>query len=169
MIQNKALRFIDFSPIGTTILPIYAQFKVLPLNYLIDLQVASYMYSFSNNLLPSAFSTYCAKPTHRYATRYAKSNYVVPKHISRKTEQSIKVTGPKLWAEIPETLKELPFRKTFSKHLKNLYLDKLPTTKRTKKLNLKKKKSSKDPTDFDLQDLFNETGNEESFYGFEAQ
>ena len=46
VLQNKVLRFIDFSPIGTTILPIYAQFKVLPLNYLIDLQVASYMYSF---------------------------------------------------------------------------------------------------------------------------
>ena len=139
------------------------------LNYLIDLQVASYMYSFSYNLLPSAFSTYCAKPTHRYATRYAKSNYVVPKHISQKSESSIKVTGPKLWAEIPETLKELPFRKTFSKHLKNMYLDKLPTNKRSKKLNLKKKNSSNDPTDFDLQDLFDETGNEESFYGFEAQ
>ena len=79
------------------------------------------------------------------------------------------MTGPKLWAEIPETLKELPFRKTFSKHLKNLYLDKLPTNKRTKKLNLKKKNSSNEPTDFDLQELFDETGNEESFYGFEPQ
>ena len=81
VLQNKALRFIDFSPIGTTILPIYAQFKVLPLNYLIDLQIANYMYSFSNNLLPSAFSSYCVKPAHKYATRYAKTNFVVPKHI----------------------------------------------------------------------------------------
>ena len=42
VLQNRALRYIDFSPIGTTILPIYAQYKVLPLHQLIDLQRATY-------------------------------------------------------------------------------------------------------------------------------
>ena len=164
VLQNKALRFIDFSPIGTTILPIYAQFKVLPLNYLIDLQIANYMYSFSNNLLPTAFSSYCVKPSHRYGTRYAKSNYVLPKHVSKKTESSIKVTGPKLWAEIPDSLKQLPFRKTFTKQLKNIFLDKLPTNKRTKEIKFEKKALNKS---LDLIDIFSQTGNDESFFGFE--
>ena len=167
MLQNKALRFIDFSPIGTTILPIYAQFKVLPLNYLIKLQQASYMFSYSHNLLPTAFSSYCSKPTHRYQTIYAKSNFVVPKHISQNTELSIKGIGPKLWADISEALKQLSFCKTFTKHLKNLYLGELPTNKRTTKLNLKKK-SSKSSSNLELfYSIFGES-DEESFLGFES-
>ena len=71
VLQNRALRFIDFSPIATTILPIYAQFKVLPLNQLIDIHRATYMFSLSNNDLPSVFRSYCKKPTHRYMTRFA--------------------------------------------------------------------------------------------------
>ena len=113
VLQNRALRYIDFSPIGTAILPIYAQYKVLPLHQLIDLQRANYMYSFSNNLLPSAFISYCAKPTHRYQTRYSKTNYTLPKYSSRICETSIKVIGPKLWTDIPTNFKQLPFRKTF--------------------------------------------------------
>ena len=62
VLQNRALRFIDFSPPGTTILPIYRQFNVLPLNKLIDLARANYMYSFSNNQLPIAFRSYCSRP-----------------------------------------------------------------------------------------------------------
>ncbi len=138
VLQNKALRYIDFSPIGTTILPIYAQFQVLPLNNLIELQRANYMYSFSKNLLPTTFSSYCSKPAHRYETRYSKTNYTIPKYNSRISATSLKVIGPKTWADISSDIKQLPFRKTFSKRLKNLYLSKLPTNKRTKKLNLKK-------------------------------
>ncbi len=55
VLQNRAVRLIDFSPIGTTILPIYSQFSVLPLNYMIDIERANYMYSLSNNLLPICF------------------------------------------------------------------------------------------------------------------
>ena len=45
VLQNRAIRFIDFSPIGTTILPIYAQFNVLPLGEIIDLERGNYMFT----------------------------------------------------------------------------------------------------------------------------
>ena len=166
VLQNRALRYIDFSPIGTTILPIYAQFKVLPLEQLIDLQRANYMFSFCNNLLPSTFSSYCSKPTHRYETRYSKTNYAVPKHYSRITETSIKVIGPKIWADVPNKIKHLPFRKTFSKHMKNLYLDKLPKTKRTKELHLEKKVVKSHSSTLELENIFQDSDNDETFYGF---
>ena len=95
----------------------------------------------SNNQLPAVFRSYCKKPTHRYETRYSKSNYYIPSKQVNKN--SIKVLGPKTWAQVPNDLKKLQFRKTFSKHLKQEFLRELPTIKRTKKLDLKPKSDDK--------------------------
>ena len=98
------------------------------------------MYSISNDLLPRVFSMYVSKPAHRYETRFSRSNYVAAPYISKIGESSIKVIGPKCWTNISTDLKKLPFRKTFSKQLKKLYLSELPTEKRTRNLNLPKTK-----------------------------
>ena len=162
VLQNRAIRFIDFSPIGTTILPIYSQFNVLPLINLIELERANYMYSFSNNLLPHVFVSYVSKPSHRYETRFSRNNFKIAPYHSKISETSIKVIGPKTWTEVPTELKSLPFRKTFSKKLKLLYLSKLPTEKRTKKLNLSKKE------DINLAELFDESDSDFIFIGFDV-
>ncbi len=122
VLQNRALRYIDFSPLGTTILPIYRQFNVLPLSNLIELARANYMYSLSNNQLPVVFRTYCSRPTHHYKTRFSKNNFSLPLCRTKTSETSIKAIGPKIWTSIPCDAKALPFRKTFSKHMKRLYL-----------------------------------------------
>ena len=83
VLQNKALRFIHFASIDTRMLPIYAHYKVLPLDQLMVLQQANYMYCFSNNLLPSVFKSYCHKPLHSYKTRYSKYNFQLAKQESR--------------------------------------------------------------------------------------
>ena len=162
MLQNRALRYIDFSPLGTTILPIYHQFNVLPLNKLIDLARANYMYSFSNNQLPVAFRSYCSRPAHQYETRFSKNNFSLPISRSKISESSIKVIGPKIWTNIPSEAKALPFRKTFSKHLKRLYLQELPSVKRTKTLVFKDSKYE------ELKAIFDEV-DDSSFYGFEIE
>ena len=80
------------------------------------------------------FLTHTAiKPQHRYSTRYAPSgNYVLPRAITNCGQSSIKYTGPKAWAEIPKALKEIAYRKPFSKKLKNhilsLNFEELPPT-----------------------------------------
>ena len=81
----------------------------------------------------------------------------------RVSETSIKVIGPKIWSEIPPEIKSLPFRKTFSKNMKELFLSRLPTEKRIKKLDLKKKSESYKY----LEELFNETGIDDTFDGFD--
>ena len=186
VLQNRALRYIDFSPIGTTILPIYAQFNVLPLSNLIDLHRATYMFSLSNNNLPLVFRSYCEKPTHGYATRFSETNFAIPKHKTRLSETSIKYLGPSIWSKIPIHLKKLQFRKTFSNHLKQLYLDDLPTVKRTKELDLNKSdlENSKNngqlqiiveennetivviENSFSLEDIFEENDDDFHFTGF---
>ena len=162
-LQNRALRYIDFSPIGTTILPIYAQFNVLPLNKMIDLERANYMFSLSNDLLPTVFRSYCSKPSHRYETRYSKSNFSLAPYVSKINETSIKVIGPKIWSMVPEQIKSLQFRKTFANHLKRAYLNELPTEKRTKIITFEKDKKRNE-----LQQLFDETDDDITFLGFDV-
>ena len=132
VLQNRALRYIDFSPIGTFMLPLYSHYKTLPLSQLITLQQASHMYAQHYNQLPKVFRSYCTQPAHRYETRYSKTNFFVSHSRSKLSEKSMKVIGPKVWLDIPENLKSLPFRKTFSKHLKQSFICDLPTTRRTR-------------------------------------
>jgi len=95
-------------------------------------------------------------------TNYSRTNFRIAPYHSKISETSIKVIGPKTWIDIPTDLKSLPFRKTFSKKLKHLYLSKLPTEKRTKNLDLSKKK------DIDLKELFDESDSDFVFIGFES-
>ena len=130
VLQNRAIRFIDFAPISESLLPLYRHYNVLPLSKLIKLQQASYMYSHHNALLPKVFRSYCSKPAHSL-TRYSKTNYVRPKEKLKRHEKSMKIIGPKVWSGIPQDLKSLPFRKTFSKHLKLSYISDLPSIRKT--------------------------------------
>ena len=185
VLQNRALRYIDFSPISTTILPIYAQFNVLPLGNLIDLHRATYMFSLSKNDLPLVFRSYCKRPTHGYATRFSEANFTIPKHNSRLSESSIKYLGPSIWSRIPIHLKKLQFRKTFSNHLKQLYLDDLPSKKRTKEINFSKNDLDENTIEqlhviveetnetileiensFSLEDIFKANDDDFHFFGF---
>ena len=75
--------------------------------------------------LPFALSVYCQQPEHRYSTRYMTShNYVLPRATTNRGQKSIKFAGPKVWAEIPKHLKEVAFRKPFSRKLKEHILPK---------------------------------------------
>ena len=127
VLQNKALRFIHFASLDAAMLPIYSHYNVLPLEKLILLHQATYMYSFQNQLLPNVFNAYCSKPSHSYNTRFAKSNFVIPKHVSKLKQKSIKVIGPKVWTSIPDEAKILPFKNSFSKRMKKVYIESLPT------------------------------------------
>ena len=181
VLQNRALRFIDFSPMQTAMLPLYYHYKVLPLRQLILLQQSTYMYSFHHNLLPYAFRSYCAVPPHSYETRYAENNFFLPHHASKLSDLSMTVIGPQIWAKVPSHLKELPFRKTFSKQLKDLYLSDLPKQRRTKIIhNIKELRQIFAEDDLDstflgfennnfngLQAIFEEDDGNVTFYGFE--
>ena len=122
VLQNKALRFINFSSLDTAMLPLYSHYNVLPLNHLIRLHQVTYMFCLHNNLLPRAFDSYCSRPTHSQGTRFAKSNYVIPKSQTRLQESSIKAIGPRVWAGVPTEAKILPFKKSFSKKMKAIYI-----------------------------------------------
>ena len=126
VLQNKALRYITFSELDTPMLPIYSLLKVLPVDKLLHLSQANFMYGYHHGNLPSNFQAYFSKPTHSYPTRFSKSNFSLPALQENMSEKSMKVLGPKVWTNITQEMKSLPFRKTFSRHLKLSLLDSLP-------------------------------------------
>ena len=76
--------------------------------------------------LPLTLSIYCHQPQHRYATRYSTAmNYVIPRVATDRSKGSIKFSGPKAWANVPKNLKDIAFRKPFTKKVKE---HKLTTT-----------------------------------------
>ena len=112
VLQNRVVRFITFSKFRTRVAPLYSDLKIIPLKEHLFLQRSIFMHSFYYNSLPYTFNTYCHQPQHGYSTRYATSaNYVLPRTVSNRGQNSIKYAGPKAWAEVPNQFKD-SFSKT---------------------------------------------------------
>ena len=119
VLQNRVVRFINFSSFRTSMAPLYSNLKILPFDQIFFLQKSVFMHNLHYKNLPFALSTYCNQPMHRYSTRYAtSSNYVLPCAKTNRGQRSIKYTGPKAWAEVPKSIKDIAFRKPFSKKFK---------------------------------------------------
>ena len=162
VLQNRALRFIDFSSIGTYMPPLYFHYKVLQLNDLIKLQRVTYMYCYQNNELPFVFNSYFSRPSHSHDTRYACTNYSVHLHGSNYSKTSMEILGQKTWADVLDSAKALPFRKAFSQQMKQNFLNDLPRIRRTKQIERNLKNTDYD----DLRTLFSTCDDEGEFYGF---
>ena len=164
VLQNRAVRFITFASFRSPVAPIYASLKILPLNEILFLQKSIFMHSLHYKYLPFVFGDYCQQPAHRYSTRYTTSrNYIIPHSVTNRGQGSIKYTGPKAWAEVPNKFKDIAFRKPFSKkfkdHILNMIHVELPP-KPTRKI------ENKEMECLDLNILFS-NDEEGEFFGFE--
>ena len=165
VLQNRAIRFIDFASFRTPMLPIYHKLGVLPLEHQFRLQRATFMYNLHFTNLPLVLSNYCKPPTHRYPTSYSTSlNYVLPFVKTNRAQTSIKFAGPKVWATVPYDLKTIGNRKKFTSGLKDHFLsiikDSLPLVTRSSK------KSSQTTLSTELKRLFEVDNVDTEFYGF---
>ena len=79
----------------------------------------------------------------------------------------MKVIGSKVWAGIPENLKSLPFRKTFSKHLKLSFISDLPSNRRTRII----ERSHMNDEQYEIMASLFESSDEEQedFHGFDLE
>ena len=124
VLQNRAVRFITFSPFRSSVAPLYSSLKILPLDQQIFLQQSTFMHCFHYKKLPLALMKYCQQPEHRYSTRYKTSgNYILPISKTNRGQCSIKFSGPKAWAKVPNEYKDIAFRKPFSKKFKSHILE----------------------------------------------
>ena len=160
VVQNKAVRLITFSSFRSSVSPVYSSLKILPLNEQFFVQKSIFMHSLHYQTLPFALSVYCQIPDHKYSTRYATSlNYVLPRVVTNRGQSSIKFSGPKTWFNVPNDLKEIAFRKPFSKKIKEHILKKIY-------VNLPKKAQNRKYNE--LKELFEDnSSDDDEFFGFD--
>ena len=112
----------------TRLKPLYVQLQVLNIDEVYKLKVAKFMAKVSLNKLPvfcgNQLTIFRTLPSiHTYSTQIASStNFYVQKTLLIKTNQSLKISGVKIWNSFPRhiTDKVLTFRdKTSSKIIKN--------------------------------------------------
>ena len=100
-------------------IPLYAKLEILPLNDLIYQQKSIFMHNLHYGNLPFTLSGYCYQPNHSQGTRYtANTNYFLPYARTNRGQTSIRFAGPKVWATVPTDLKEIAFKKPFSRKMK---------------------------------------------------
>ena len=146
-------------------LPHYVNLGVLPFDDLFSMQKSVFMHDLHYKNLPFMLSTYCLPAKHKIITRYISDmNYVIPVARTKRSQTSIKFSGPKVWIDVPRSLKEIVFRKPFSKKLKEHLLSIL----KVKNDNLPKESTiTFDKKDGGVEEIFDNTYDDEFvFYGF---
>ena len=93
----------------TKLKPLYEKFKFLNVEGVFKLETAKFMMKLNTNKLPDIFTKNFAKvaSVHSHFTRSSSSNdYYVPRSFFVKTNQSIRITGAKIWNNLPSEIKD---------------------------------------------------------------
>ena len=111
---KKAVRIIAFKGRDHHTDPLFKELEILPREKSIELKNAKFMWRFVNGHLPESLS--CILRSNE-RTNYSNS-------ISRleSLKRFIRFSGPKLWQELPNCIKNKPSLKSFSNALKNFFI-----------------------------------------------
>ena len=126
-LQNKALRIVTKSGWYQNVLPLYQKFNLLNLQNLRKFETAKFIHNHINQRLSPNFNNYftLAKFSHNRQTRTTASlNLIILLYKTKRTQQSIKYSGAKIWNSIPNNTKDLSYRK-FLKESKEILLNSL--------------------------------------------
>ena len=127
-VQKRAVRLITHSTRNQASSPIFLRQGILKLLDISKLQIILFMFKVHNNLLPLSCASFT--PILRIGggpkTRSAQAgNFILPQTHSVVREQSLAVSGPRLWNAIPQYLKQIPiiekFKKSYTQLLINSY------------------------------------------------
>ena len=102
ILQKKALRTITFSQYDSPSNPLFKSLQVIKFYDLVTFHIATFMYKFHNQLLPTAFHSFFTKVTyiHKYNifTRLAaKQSYYLPFVRTNYGKFNIRFQGPSIW------------------------------------------------------------------------
>ena len=126
-LQNKALYIVTKSGWYQNVLPLYQKFNLLNLQNLLKFETAKFKQNQINQRLSPKFNNYftLAKFSHNRQTRTtAFLNSIIPLYKIKRTQQSIKYSGAKIWNSVPNNTKDLSYRK-FLKESKEILLNSL--------------------------------------------
>ena len=126
LLQKRALRICTGSSYFANSDPLFFKLKTLKVSEINDLQVATFMYKYTNNRLPSSFQNLFTRNNtiHSYPTRTCGDFHLTnPKLII--AHKSIRHYGPDLWNKLSSFIKSCStlysFKATMKRKLLSLY------------------------------------------------
>ena len=122
MLSENALCIITFSQYDSPSSPLFKSLQVIKFYDLVTFHIATFMYKFHNQFLPTAFHSFFTKVTniHKYNTRLAaKQSYYLPNY----GKFNIRFQGPSIWNCIDKDIK-LSSKAIFKKKIQAQYLKK---------------------------------------------
>ena len=118
VLHKKIIRIITSSDYCEHTSPLFKSLIILNLSDITRLNIASYMFKHNDTINNTA------APNHNYHTRNQDS-LLLPRHKLTLYKHSLMYQGPKIWNDIPPSIKHSPSLKTFQskykKYLLSLY------------------------------------------------
>ena len=115
LLQKKIIRIVTNSGYFDHTQPLFKSMNILKLFDINKLQTAVYMHK-----LVSTTNPLHLLPQHNYPTRTCE-HLRVPQHNLTVFQHSLAYSGPKLWNNIPDSIKNLPTLTSFKDNTKNIY------------------------------------------------
>ena len=108
ILLNKAIRCINFCHPQDSVHNFLFQDKILTVDDIFKMELAKFMHNYKNGNLPSSFKHYFLKLNshHNHQTRATKCNYFIPRKNTSKGLKSLSYLGPRLWSEIPDSIRD---------------------------------------------------------------
>ena len=124
LLQKKALRICTGSSYRENSDPLFCKLKTLKITDINSLQVAIFMFKYSNNQLPSSFqSLFTLNNTiHSYPTRNSQNFHLTNPKLIILAHKSIRHYGPDLWNNLPITTKSCTTLYSFKSTMKRILL-----------------------------------------------
>ena len=104
---KKAVRIISFEDRYSPSTPLFKKLNILPLIFSVKSKLAKFMWKFFNDNLPTTLSENFRTNSRTFISHYES-------RLSS-LEKFVVFEGPKIWNEIPDSIKRKPSLKTFSK------------------------------------------------------
>jgi hypothetical protein len=114
---KKAVRIISFESTDSPSIPLFKKLNILPLDHLIKMKNAKFMWKLYNGLLPDSLSSNFCKN--------ARTQYSISESRLASLNKFVIYAGHKDWLDIPSCIKEKSSLKSFSKNLYKYYIQNL--------------------------------------------
>jgi hypothetical protein len=125
LLQKRIIRVLARSAPYSHTHHLFLQLRLLNIFQITDYQIAEFMYRYTFNMLPIAFSKYFKRisDVHSYHTRYKSGRYRVDYSRTNIRKFSIVLMGPRCWNDLPQDLRLTPSLGVFKRLLRAYLLE----------------------------------------------
>ena len=126
-IQNRAARLVFSTGRRSHAMPLLTELHWLPLPYRIDFKICLTVFKIVNNCAPQYLINMLTryKPVRNLRSSHDKTQLVVPGFNLSLSGQCFSIYAPKVWNELPSSIREAPSVAAFKNQLKTHFFCKL--------------------------------------------